>query len=122
MTMETTRRRFFHQMAAVSAAGAATATGLLSAPMAQAVGPVQREVRGSQFKLTLAGYSYRNLLTGKNPARVGITDWIDCGGRLHPARGRLIDVPYLKALPLSEYSLARALRAGGPGSGRSRES
>ena len=54
-----------------------------------------------------------SLLTGKYPATVGITDWIDWGGHLHPARGRVIDVPYLKDLPTGEYSLARALNAGG---------
>jgi len=54
-----------------------------------------------------------SILTGKYPATVGVTDWIDWGGRLHPARGRLIDVPYLKDLPLAEFSLARALRQAG---------
>ena len=54
-----------------------------------------------------------SLLTGKYPATVGITDWIDSGGRLHPLRGQLVDVPYLKALPTSEYALPRALRDGG---------
>ena len=54
-----------------------------------------------------------SILTGKYPATVGITDWIDWAGWIHPARGRLIDVPYLKELPTSEHSLARALKAGG---------
>ena len=38
-----------------------------------------------------------SILTGKYPARVGITDWIDWGGKIHPARGALIDAPYLKS-------------------------
>jgi arylsulfatase A-like enzyme len=50
-----------------------------------------------------------SVLTGKYPATVGITDWIDWAGHLHPCRGRLVDVPYLKHLPTSEYSLAQAL-------------
>ncbi len=54
-----------------------------------------------------------SLLTGKYPAAVGITDWIDSGGRLHPLHGKLVDVPYLKQLPLSETTLASALRDGG---------
>jgi len=54
-----------------------------------------------------------SILTGKYPATVGITDWIDAHGHLHPARGRLVDVPYLKHLPGKEYSLARALQDGG---------
>jgi arylsulfatase A-like enzyme len=33
-----------------------------------------------------------SIMTGKYPVRVGITDWIDWGGRIHPARGRLVDV------------------------------
>lgn len=49
-----------------------------------------------------------SILTGKYPARVGITQWI--GGN---ARGRLLDVPYLDHLPTTEVSLAAALRAGG---------
>lgn len=54
-----------------------------------------------------------SLLTGKYPATVGITDWIDWNDSTHPARGRLVDVPYLKDLPQSEYSLAKALKEGG---------
>ena len=54
-----------------------------------------------------------SLLTGKYPATLGVTDWIDWGLACHPRVGRLVDVPYLKQLPLNEYSLARALRDGG---------
>ncbi len=54
-----------------------------------------------------------SLLSGKYPARVGVTNWIDHEGTCHPWRGRLIDAPYLKQLPQSEYCLARALKAGG---------
>ena len=54
-----------------------------------------------------------SVMTGKYPATVGITDWIDWGGHCHPARGRLIDVPYLKDLPTSEKTIAAALREGG---------
>ncbi len=54
-----------------------------------------------------------SLLTGKYPATVGITDWIDWGGKRHPQRGRLIEAPYLKGLPASEVTLAHALREGG---------
>lgn len=45
-----------------------------------------------------------SILTGKYPARVGITQWI--GGK---TKGRLLDVPYLHYLPKSEVSLASAL-------------
>ena len=54
-----------------------------------------------------------SILTGKYPARVGVTDWIDWAGRMHPARGRLIDVPYRKSLPPSELTVAGALRDAG---------
>jgi len=54
-----------------------------------------------------------SILTGKYPATVGVTDWIDWGGGCHPRRGKLVDVPYLKCLPLAEKSIAAALRAGG---------
>ncbi|MHB1356893.1 MAG: sulfatase [Anaerolineae bacterium] len=54
-----------------------------------------------------------SVLTGKYPATVGITDWIDWDRVIHPARGRLIDAPYLRELPHSEYTLAQALCDGG---------
>jgi arylsulfatase A-like enzyme len=49
-----------------------------------------------------------SLLTGRYPARVGVTDWI--GAR---SSGRLLEVPYTDHLPLTETSLARALKEGG---------
>jgi len=54
-----------------------------------------------------------SVMTGKYPATVGITDWIDSGGRCHPRRGRLVDVPYIKNLPLSEYVISTALKDNG---------
>jgi arylsulfatase A-like enzyme len=49
-----------------------------------------------------------SIMSGKYPATVGVTDFI--GGH---TRGRLLDAPYVKQLPLSETSLATALRDGG---------
>ncbi|MCL2815701.1 MAG: sulfatase [Oscillospiraceae bacterium] len=49
-----------------------------------------------------------SIMSGKYPARVGVTDWIGAN-----ARGRLIDAPYIRELPLSEKSLASALKDGG---------
>jgi len=54
-----------------------------------------------------------SILTGKYPATVGVTDWIDWDNQVHPARGRLIDAPYIDHLPLEETSLATALKAAG---------
>jgi arylsulfatase A-like enzyme len=54
-----------------------------------------------------------SLMTGKYPATVGITDWIDWTGQWHPQRGQLIEAPYLKGLPESEVTVAQALREGG---------
>ena len=54
-----------------------------------------------------------SILTGKYPAELGITNWIDWSGQSHPNRGRLIDVPYVNHLPLSEHSIAAALSEGG---------
>ncbi len=51
-----------------------------------------------------------SLLTGKYPARLGVTDWIDWGFGIHPARGKLIDAPYVDHLPLHEKTIARALQ------------
>lgn len=49
-----------------------------------------------------------SILSGKYPARVGVTQFI--GGH---TVGKLCDVPYFRELPMSEYSLASALRDGG---------
>ncbi len=49
-----------------------------------------------------------SLMTGKYPARVGVTQYI--GGS---AQGKLLDVPYIDHLPHSEHSIAAALRDGG---------
>lgn len=49
-----------------------------------------------------------SIMTGKYPARVGITQFI--GGH---AVGRLCDVPYFPFLPASEYTLARAFKDAG---------
>jgi len=49
-----------------------------------------------------------SILSGKYPARVGVTDWI--GAHLE---GKLIDAPYIDHLPTSELSLAHALGEGG---------
>ena len=54
-----------------------------------------------------------SILTGKYPATVGVTDWIDSGGGTHPARGRLVDVSYLRELPTSEHTVAEELRRNG---------
>jgi len=56
--------------------------------------------------------SRASILSGKYPATVGVTDWIDHGS-FHPCYGKLIDAPYTKYLPLTEKSLASALKEGG---------
>ncbi|WP_129664012.1 sulfatase [Phytoactinopolyspora endophytica] len=49
-----------------------------------------------------------SVLTGRYPARVGVTQFI--GGQ---GVGRLCDVPYFSSLPLSEVTMARVLRDAG---------
>jgi arylsulfatase A-like enzyme len=49
-----------------------------------------------------------SILTGKYPARVGITNWIP--GNPY---GKLLGVPYLHALPKEEVTIAAALKRGG---------
>lgn len=49
-----------------------------------------------------------SLMSGKYPARVGVTNWI--GGE---RQGRLTEAPYLHYLPRTEVSVAEALRQGG---------
>lgn len=54
-----------------------------------------------------------SILTGKYPATIGLTDYIDVSGQHHPTSGKLIDAPYIHHLPHSEKSVASALRDGG---------
>ncbi len=54
-----------------------------------------------------------SILSGKYPATVGVTNFIDWNGNGHPAKGKLVDVSYFRELPLTEKSLGRALREGG---------
>src|SRR4051812_17237643 len=73
----------------------------------------QLATRGMRFTQAYAAApvcspSRASILTGKYPARVGVTDWI--GGH---AQGKLIDAPYVDHLPLEETTLAEALHAGG---------
>ncbi len=49
-----------------------------------------------------------SIMTGRYPARVGVTNFI--GGH---TRGRLVDVPYVRHLPLEEKTIAAALRDAG---------
>lgn len=50
-----------------------------------------------------------SVMTGKYPASVGVTDWIDISGDVHPRRGKLVDAPYTDHLAQEETSPATAL-------------
>ncbi len=54
-----------------------------------------------------------SLLSGKYPARLGLTDWISWSGTDHPVRARLVDAPYVPYLDTREQSLARTLQRQG---------
>jgi len=54
-----------------------------------------------------------SILTGKYPATLGLTDFIHGGNSWTPLNGKLLDVPYAMQLPLSETTVAKALREGG---------
>lgn len=49
-----------------------------------------------------------SILTGKYPATLGLTNFI--GGH---TKGKLIDAPYIRQLPLTEKNIAQALKEGG---------
>ncbi len=57
--------------------------------------------------------SRASLMTGRHPARVGVTDWIDHTGFNHPMHGRVIDAPYIHHLPEEGTPLALAMRNAG---------
>lgn len=67
MSERTSRRSFLRRTTFTSAAALSGLTGLFSARGAWGVGPVRRKVSEPKYKFTLAGYSYRRLLTGENP-------------------------------------------------------
>ncbi|MHB1454751.1 MAG: sulfatase [Saccharofermentanales bacterium] len=52
--------------------------------------------------------SRASLLTGKYPARIGVTDWIGAH-----AKGKLIDAPYIDHLPLEEDNIAKVMKRNG---------
>ncbi len=54
--------------------------------------------------------SRASMLTGKYPAKIGVTDWIDGDGHTHPCKGKLIDTPYLKHLPKDAKTIAHYLK------------
>ena len=49
-----------------------------------------------------------SIMTGKYPARVGLTNWLT--GRI---RKKLLGAPYVKQMPLEEVTLAEALKSAG---------
>ena len=72
-----TRRTFFRRVAVASGAAAAGLAGPLRPQSACAIEPVERQ-GGPKVKFTLAAYSYRNLLSGKNPT-MSLEDFVrDC--------------------------------------------
>ena len=54
-----------------------------------------------------------SILTGRYPASLGVTNYIDWSGKAHPSRGKLVDVPYLGYLPLENHTVASALKDAG---------
>jgi len=53
-----------------------------------------------------------SIMTGKYPARLGLTNWLT--GRI---RKKLIGAPYIKQMPLEEVTVAEALKAAGYATG-----
>ena len=56
-----------------------------------------------------------SIMTGKYPARLGLTEWIP--GKRPSPRERVIAPKYLREMPLSEVTIAEALRAAGYATG-----
>ncbi len=57
--------------------------------------------------------SRASYLTGRYPARVGVTDWIDMDGSCHPLFDKLIDAPYIHHLPKDSRTIAHSLKEAG---------
>lgn len=54
-----------------------------------------------------------SILSGKYPATLGLTNYIDWHYHTHPKKARLIDAPYVRDLSLEETTLATALKNNG---------
>ncbi len=67
MTPRTNRRDFLRRTAWASAAVTGGLAGAFDGQKATAIEPIQRDIAKPNYKFTLAGYSYRKLLTGQNP-------------------------------------------------------
>lgn len=77
MSQRRDRRGFLRDACLISATGMAAVAGGLSPRRAAAVEPIKRTGK-AKFKFSLAGYSYRSLLTG-DPPRLTLDDFItDC--------------------------------------------
>jgi sugar phosphate isomerase/epimerase len=77
MSQRKNRRHFFRDAALVAAGAAGGIAGGLFPTGSRAVGPVERNGT-AKFKLSMAGYSYRKLLTG-NPPELTLDDFVaDC--------------------------------------------
>lgn len=93
MNATTTRRTF------LGAAGAALAGGSLVRPAA-AIEPIQRP-GAAKFKFSLAAYSYRDLLSGKNPS-LTLADFIDDCAKMG-LEGTELTSYYFPPNPTPEY-------------------
>lgn len=93
MNATTTRRTF------LGAAGAALAGGSLIRP-ASAIEPIQRPGT-AKFKFSLAAYSYRDLLAGKNPS-LTLADFIDDCAKMG-LEGTELTSYYFPANPTADY-------------------
>lgn len=93
MNPTTTRRRF------LATAGAALAGGSLVGPAA-AIEPIRRP-GASKFKFSLAAYSYRDLLSGKNPS-LTLADFIDDCAKMG-LEGTELTSYYFPPNPAPEY-------------------
>lgn len=93
MKPTTTRRRF------LATAGAALAGGSLIQPAA-AIEPIRRP-GAAKFKFSLAAYSYRDLLSGKNPS-LTLADFIDECAKMG-LEGTELTSYYFPANPTADY-------------------
>ncbi len=57
--------------------------------------------------------SRASYLTGKYPARLSLTDWIDTTGKFHPLKVKLIEADYIHHIPKGERTIANALHDAG---------
>jgi arylsulfatase A-like enzyme len=85
-------------------------SGFYETPRIDALASGGMSFAGAYAACPVCSPTRASILTGKYPARLGLTNYVGHG---NCARGRLIDAPYVDHLSAEEWNLARCLKDAG---------